>query len=458
MGSKIKQLLILLVFIPVAFIIVSLFGIKILPAFIIASVFGIYVWICYVILIITKVQYIGERKIKPVSVLLTYFIGPLIVTLFYGIATGKVNTWTDSPAFIISSILGIFAYVWMCFNILIMIKSKFIEKNIEIRFLTTFHATMSSIALFFGAAHGLWYTYLGTSNDNQFYTGTIGLVIFIVLMALALLFMSNRLVRSNKILKFRVSLYEKKFRYNFNKILHNITIVAVFFIFVHTLLSYSALDSEPLSGVYFFFFILTLVGWVSHKVVRRLQIDTDPYIHRKGSWDVLISENLKESDKEWILKIMKENPSLYVCIQCGTCTEGCPVAPMSNGRYNPRLMIEKILFGQKKMLEGDRDSNMWLCSTCQLCVEQCPQKIELTEIFVSIKNESFEEGNSPEGLQLQAQMIFDTGMSIPFTTSILKRRERLGLSEIKFADSKEIQELLKEVGLDLSTSEGGIEK
>ncbi len=458
MGSKIKQLLILLIFIPTAFIITSLIGINILPAFIIASVFGIYIWICYVILIITKVQYIGKRKIKPVLVLLIYFIGPLIVTFFYGVETAAVNYWTEKPAFIISSILGIFAYVWMCFNILIMIKSKFIEKNIEIRFLMTFHSTMSSIALFFGAAHGLWYTYLETSNDNQFYTGTIGLVIFIVLMALALFFMSNRLIRSKKIQKFRVSLYEKKFSYNFNKILHNLTIVAVFFIFVHTLLSYTAIESIIMSGVYFFFFILTLIGWVSHKVVRRLQIDSDPYIHRKGSWDSLLSEDLEESDKEWILKIMKQHPSLYVCIQCGTCTEGCPVAPMAKGRYNPRLLIEKILLGQKKMFEDDRDSNIWLCSTCQQCVEQCPQKIELTEIFVSIKNEWFEKGKSPEGLQLQAQMIFDHGMSIPYTAPILNRREQLGLSEIKFADSKEIQTIMKEAGLDLSKSEGGIEK
>ncbi len=121
-------------------------------------------------------------------------------------------------------------------------------------------------------------------------------------------------------------------------------------------------------------------------------------------------------------------------------------------------MIEKILLGQKEMLEDNCDSNIWLCSTCQQCVEQCPQKIELTEIFVSIKNECFEKGNSPEGFRLQAKMIFDHGMSIPYTAPILKRREQLGLSEIKFADNKEIQLLLKEVGLDLSTSKEGIEK
>jgi len=458
MRSKIKQLLILPILIPVAFIAASLLGMRILPAFIMASVIGIYVWICYIILIITKVQYIGERKIIPVTVLLIYFIGPLIVVFFYWVETAAVNTWTDTPNFIISSVLGIFAYVWMCFNILIMMKFKFIEKNIEIRFLTTFHAAMSSIALFFGAAHGLWLTYLGTSSDDQFNTGLIGLVIFIVLMGLALIFMSNRLMRVENILKFRVSVYKKKYRYNFNKILHNFTVLAVFFIFLHTLISYTATDSMLMSAVYFLFFILTLISWVSHKLVRRLQIDSDPYIHRKGSWDVKISEDLEEADREWILKILKDHPSLYVCIQCGQCTEGCPVAPMSDGKYNPRLMIEKILLGQKRMLEDDRDSNIWLCSTCQLCVEQCPQKIELTEIFVSIKNESFEDGKSPEGFQLQAKMVFDHGMSIPYTPPILKRREQLGLPEIKFADNKEIQTLLKEVGLDLSTKEGGLEK
>ena len=462
MGSKIKQAFILLIFIPSTFIIASLFGVKILPAFIIASVFGIYFWICYIILIITKVLYIGKgKKIKPMSVLLIYFIGPLIVIFFYWVETAAINTWTDSPAFIISSVLGIFGYVWMCFNILIMIKFKFIERNIEIRFLTTFHATMSSIALFFGAAHGLWLTYLATSNDIQFYTGTIGLVIFIVLMALALFFMSNSFKNNRKIMNFRVFAYKKKFRYNLNKFLHNITILAVFIIFIHTLVSYTAIDSQLMRGVYFFFFIFTLVGWVTHKIVRRLRIESDPYIHRKGSWDALVSKILKEPDEQWTLQVMKEVPSLYTCMQCGTCTEGCPVAPISNGRYNPRAILEKVLLGQKKILQEEQDElkeNVWLCSTCQICVEQCPQKINVTEVLSFIKNRCFRGGYSTEGFKLQAKMIFDHGLAIPFTNPILKRREQLGLSEMKVANLEEIQKVMKEAGLDLSTPEEGMTK
>jgi len=460
MRSKKNTLFVLLMVIPTFMITIGM-GISIIPALIIASVIGIYFWLCYIILILTKGEFISVGKLKPVLVLLIYFLGPLIALLFYWLEKGDIIYWIEKPAFIINSVLGIFAYVWMCFNILIIIKAKFIEKSFGMRFLTNFHTVMSTIALFLGAAHGLWLTYLGTYNDDQFSTGTIGLVIFIVLMALALIFMTNRFIRSKKIMKFRVAAYKRKFRYEFNKLLHNFTILAVFFIFLHTLISYTALSSKLMQGVYFFFFIITLIGWVSHKVVRRLRIESDPYIHRKGSWDTVVSKILKEPDEQWTLQVLKEVPSLYVCMQCGTCTEGCPVAPISNGRYNPRHILEKVLLGQKKILEeeqNEQEENVWLCSTCQKCVEQCPQKIKVTDILSFIKNRCYRGGYSTEGFKLQAKMIFDHGLAIPFTSPILKRREQLGLSEMKVANLEEIQSLMKEAGLDLSKSEEVISK
>ena len=403
-----------------------------------------------------------NSKMKRVLLLFIYFFSPALTMLFYYLEGGVIS-WSDKPAFIINSVLGILAYVFMCFNILFMTKIKVIEENFSLRFLTNFHTIMSSIALFLGAAHGLWLIYLGRFQIitplslGQFYTGTIGFIIFIVLMALALFFMTNRLVKSKKIMKFRASAYKKKFRYNLNKVLHNITVLAVFLIFLHTLLSFTALRSTLMRGVYFFFFILTLIGWVSHKVVRRIRVETDPYVHRKGSWD-FISELIKESDEQWTLEIIKEIPSLYVCIQCGVCTNNCSVAPVSNGRYNPRLIMQEILRGQRETLETDHQPDIWLCSTCQKCVENCPQKIDITEIFSYVKNECFVKGISTDGFQRQAKMIFEYGSAIAITNPILKRREQLGLSEIKFTDLEEIQLMMKETGLDLSTSEEGMSK
>ena len=44
---------------------------------------------------------------------------------------------------------------------------------------------------------------------------------------------------------------------------------------------------------------------------------------------------------------------------------------------------------------------------------------------------------------MQAQMVFDNGVAIPMTPPIARRREQLGLPEIKTAEVNEVQELLK---------------
>ncbi len=45
--------------------------------------------------------------------------------------------------------------------------------------------------------------------------------------------------------------------------------------------------------------------------------------------------------------------SLSYCYQCGTCSGGCPVAKETNGKYNPRRIIEKSLLGMKDKLIKD---------------------------------------------------------------------------------------------------------
>ena len=166
---------------------------------------------------------------------------------------------------------------------------------------------------------------------------------------------------------------------------------------------------------------------------------------------------IQKPDEEWYLKILSKIPSLYACFQCGTCSEGCLVAAVSEGAYNPRTIMEAVILGQPEMLIEKMEPNIWLCSTCQKCVEQCPQKIELTEIFTILKNQSFKSGTSPESITTQAQMVFDNGLAIPLTPPIERRRGQLGLPEVKTADVNEIQDLLKAAHLDLSKPKEEVE-
>ena len=148
-------------------------------------------------------------------------------------------------------------------------------------------------------------------------------------------------------------------------------------------------------------------------------------------------------------ELINENLSLSYCYQCATCSGGCPVALKTVGKYNPRKIIELSLLGFEQRLIESQDVNIWLCSTCQKCVEYCPQHVLLTKIFTTIKNSSAAAGLAPEAYYLQGKSVLDSGLAIPFSSAILRRREKLGLPLINTPNVEEIQSLLKEIKFDV---------
>ena len=142
-------------------------------------------------------------------------------------------------------------------------------------------------------------------------------------------------------------------------------------------------------------------------------------------------------------EIVKEDFSLNYCYQCGTCSSTCPVALATGGEYNPRKIIEETLLGFRDLLLKDQKPNVWLCSTCQMCVEECPQNVFLTEIFENIKNKIVQTGQAfPETFKVQAKAIYENGLAISLTQPIIRRREQLGLPNIESINIKEIRKLL----------------
>ncbi|UCC19652.1 MAG: 4Fe-4S dicluster domain-containing protein [Promethearchaeota archaeon] len=395
--------------------------------------------------------------LKRIVILALYFLIPLFISIIY---------WYEDPVAFdpgmaaldikiihnIASILGIFSYIWMCFNILIMTRLKIFENNFTVDSLMKFHTIMAIISLIFGFLHCPLLLLTGVFPSTIITTGLLGLYIFLVLMILAIVFMTNLLIKIKQFKTLRKFAYSIRIKYNLNKILHNITMLAVFFIFVHTMIAFTAASSDIMRGVYFVFFFLTLFGWIAHKMTRVLHLN--PPISRRDPFSKtsLKSNMIQKPDKNWFMKFLDKIPSLYACFQCGTCSEGCLVASVSDGTYNPRLIMEAVILGQQKLLIEQLKPNIWLCSTCQKCVEQCPQNIQVTEIFTMLKNESYDNGTSPDSIQMQAQMVFDNGVAIPMTPPIARRREQLGLPEVKNAEIQEIQELLKEAHLDLSST------
>ncbi|MFW9970399.1 MAG: 4Fe-4S dicluster domain-containing protein [Candidatus Odinarchaeota archaeon] len=147
-------------------------------------------------------------------------------------------------------------------------------------------------------------------------------------------------------------------------------------------------------------------------------------------------------------EVLKHNASLSYCYQCSTCSGGCPVALITQGGYNPRKIIEEAILGLQEKLVEKQDPNPWLCSTCQTCVELCPQKVEITEILTLIKNLCFDRGNVPEAFISQGRSVLENGVAITSSKAILSRREKLGLPLIKTASIDEIKKILKQTNFE----------
>jgi len=328
-----------------------------------------------------------------------------------------------------------------------MSKLKIVEKNFKLERLVKFHTIMTTVALFFVGVH---YILLRIASDSwaltesiQITSGNIGMLAFLTLMLLAFIFMTNRLIKAKIVGKIRRAAFRKKFKYNMNKALHNLTLLALLISLFHSLLSFTSVSSLIMRGVYIFFFGITSISWIYHKVIRRIRSESDPFIYRKASWDLSVSEVETEKNSELTLKLLGKIPSLYPCFQCGVCTEACPVAQVTEGEYNPRSLILKVLLGLEKQIFSQENAfTIWGCTVCDTCNEVCPQKVEPTEIFTTLKNMSTERGEAPPYYYTQAATVLEHGKAIPSQPAIERRREELKLPPIQKPDVNEIQKLL----------------
>jgi len=388
-----------------------------------------------------------ETKANKIYMLLIYTIFPTVASIIYLIEEPIPYVGSDELIHRIGSIFGIFAFIWMCFNIIIMTKIKVIETNYSLDWLNSFHMWTAVIAISLGSLHYPLMRIGGTMDPTQLRTGNFGWASFVLLMVLAKIFMSNNLVKYKAIGKLRLSAYIVRFKYGTNKILHNVMLVSLVLIFYHSIISYTSISSLYMLGVYYFFFGITIIGWFYHKLIRRFRSTSDPYAYRKSSWDDVGLDGISKTYKKWAYRSIKQNPSLYPCLQCGTCTSECPVSIVTKGNYNPRRNILTTLLGYKDLLLNGDDLVIWGCTDCHTCEEVCPQGIELTDLFASLKNQSIALGKGPDYIIEQAKTIFDNAKAIPSQPAIERRRQELGLPAVSEPDISEVQTLLTNLGI-----------
>jgi len=80
------------------------------------------------------------------------------------------------------------------------------------------------------------------------------------------------------------------------------------------------------------------------------------------------------------------------CIQCGTCSAGCPMSVYMD--YTPRRIICLTRAGLEK--DVLRSFTPWLCASCYECQVLCPKDIKITDVMYALKQEAMAQGVYPK--------------------------------------------------------------
>ncbi|MBO3798260.1 MAG: 4Fe-4S dicluster domain-containing protein [Thermoproteota archaeon] len=131
------------------------------------------------------------------------------------------------------------------------------------------------------------------------------------------------------------------------------------------------------------------------------------------------------------------------CMQCGSCTSACPVNTIRED-FNPRRMVGSIARFNRLP-----DQDPWLCSTCSLCTDRCPQAVNPFSIIMALRAVVYENGGeAPAGILRMVEQVRETGLALPLTPESLERRRLLGLPEVGLSSEglSEVRRILSEAG------------
>ena len=96
-----------------------------------------------------------------------------------------------------------------------------------------------------------------------------------------------------------------------------------------------------------------------------------------------------------LLKELLEMPGgdqILKCIQCGTCTGSCPMAPAMD--YGPRKLFAMAKGGD--FHEVFDANTYWICASCYFCTVRCPRGIKITDIMYALKRMAMARGYAPK--------------------------------------------------------------
>ncbi|MGQ9734160.1 MAG: (Fe-S)-binding protein [Candidatus Bipolaricaulia bacterium] len=96
------------------------------------------------------------------------------------------------------------------------------------------------------------------------------------------------------------------------------------------------------------------------------------------------------------------------CYHCGRCSAVCPAG--SAGSFRPRRLLLLAQLEPERLLSptgpGPDSDLLWWCTTCDACVEVCPQAVKPPEVVALLRSRLVEAGHLPEAVNEALRSIY----------------------------------------------------
>ena len=95
-------------------------------------------------------------------------------------------------------------------------------------------------------------------------------------------------------------------------------------------------------------------------------------------------------------KTFIEECHLNLCIQCGTCTGGCPV------RFRSPLNMRRLVRenpSPEDLPQILKRPELWACTTCSTCTLRCPAGVKNVEMIMGIRSILARQGDVPSTIR-----------------------------------------------------------
>ena len=165
---------------------------------------------------------------------------------------------------------------------------------------------------------------------------------------------------------------------------------------------------------------------VTNEVKLMMDPDADPYAMPEEGEEEAVPEKFGASDVadlHWVQLL-----NAYTCTECGRCTSACP-ANLTGKELSPRKIMmdtrdrleevgrnidanEGTFVDDGKQLLNDYISpeELWACTSCNACVEECPVNIDPLSIIMDMRRYLvMEESAAPQELNMMMTNIENNG-------------------------------------------------